>query len=121
MSDKDTFVSFSDTFCKTMEQKIQPNIGRRIKNVLKLRGMSAETLAELLEMKRRGTYRILKKRHLNTELLMKISAILKHDFFQYFQPDPNLPGRHKLEKEKLQERLRQLEKENKLLRKVGGE
>lgn len=103
-----------------MEQKIQPNIGRRIKNVLKLRAMPVETLAELLDMKRRGAYRILKKRHLNTEVLMKVSAILKHDFFQYFQPAPDLPGRHKMEKEKLEERLRQLEKENKLLRKVAG-
>ena len=79
--------------------------------------MPVETLAELLDMKRRGAYRILKKRHLSTELLMKISAILKHDFFQYFQPEPDLPGRHKLEKEKLQAQLQQLEKENELLRK----
>ena len=92
-------------------------IGRKIKAVLRIRNMKVKELAEALGTSESGTFRLLKRRHINTGLLMKISAILKHDFFQYFQPTPDLPGRHKLEKEKLRERLRQLEKEIELLRK----
>ena len=95
-------------------------IGRKIKTVLRIRNMKVKQLAGALGTSESGTFRMLKRRQINTELLMKISAILKHDFFQYFQPEPDLPGRHKLEKEKLEIRVQQLEKENKLLRKVMG-
>lgn len=96
-------------------------IGRKIKTVLRIRNMKVKQLAEELGISESPAFRILRRRHINTLLLMKISAILKHDFFQYFQPAPDLPGRHKLEKEKLKEQLRQLRKENALLRKMAGQ
>ena len=99
------------------DKKYNVFIGRKIKTVLRIRNMEVKQLAEALGMSESPAFRVLKRRHINTLLLMRISEILKHDFFQYFQPTPDLPGRHKLEKQKLKEELRQLKKENALLSK----
>ena len=101
------------------DKKFNVFIGRKIKTVLRIRNMQVKQLAEALGMSESPAFRVLKRRHINTLLLMKISAILNHDFFQYFQPAPDLPGRHKLEKEKLREQVRQLRKENALLRNMA--
>ena len=44
--------------------------------------------ADELGTVRQNVYRIFKKRHLDTGLLLKISQVLNHNFFQYYVADP---------------------------------
>jgi len=58
------------------------DIGKFIREVLDERGMSVTTFARLMSCSRQNAHRILKKKTLDTELLMRISEILEHDFFR---------------------------------------
>jgi transcriptional regulator with XRE-family HTH domain len=68
-------------------------IGQKIKEVFDKRQMKLTDFADELGTVRQNVYRIFKKRHLDTGLLIKISQVLDHNFFQYYvvsaSPDPN--------------------------------
>ncbi|HTE29254.1 MAG TPA: helix-turn-helix transcriptional regulator [Chryseolinea sp.] len=59
-------------------------IGQKIKEVFDRRNMKLTEFADELGTVRQNVYRIFKKRHLDTGLLLKISSVLKHNFFQYY-------------------------------------
>jgi len=62
--------------CEFME------VGEMIRRVLEERGIPVTDFAEALSCSRENAHRILKKTTLDTELLMRISEILEHDFFR---------------------------------------
>jgi transcriptional regulator with XRE-family HTH domain len=64
-------------------------IGSKIEEVFDARKMKLTDFADALGTVRQNVYRIFKKRHLDTGLLLKISQVLNHNFFQYYVDDPN--------------------------------
>jgi transcriptional regulator with XRE-family HTH domain len=64
------------------------DIGHKIKEIFDARSMKLTDFADQLGTVRQNVYRIFKKRHLDTGLLLKISEVLNHNFFQYYvQPE----------------------------------
>ena len=63
-------------------------IGQKIKEVFDQRQIKLTDFADELGTVRQNVYRIFKKRHLDTGLLLKISQVLHHNFFQYYVADP---------------------------------
>lgn len=59
------------------------HIGKLIKNKLSEQQKSVVWLAKELSCSRTNVYKILGKYSIDTELLVKISTILEHDFFQF--------------------------------------
>lgn len=57
-------------------------IGEMIRQVLMERGISVTEFAGMLSCSRENAHRIMKKSVLDTELLMRISEALEHDFFR---------------------------------------
>jgi transcriptional regulator with XRE-family HTH domain len=64
------------------------DIGHKIKEVFDARGMKLTDFADELGTVRQNVYRIFKKRHLDTGLLLKISQVLNHNFFKYYVSIP---------------------------------
>ncbi len=69
-------------------------IGQKIKEIFDQRNMKLTDFADQLGTVRQNVYRIFKKRHLDTGLLLKISQVLDYNFFQYYVParDGDLPA-----------------------------
>ncbi|HMG89277.1 MAG TPA: helix-turn-helix transcriptional regulator [Chryseolinea sp.] len=63
-------------------------IGQKIKEVFDERNMKLMEFADELGTVRQNVYRIFKKRHVDTGLLLKISQVLHHNFFQYYVAQP---------------------------------
>ncbi|WP_185154865.1 helix-turn-helix domain-containing protein [Chryseolinea soli] len=63
-------------------------IGEKIKEVFDNRHMKLTDFADELGTVRQNVYRIFKKRHVDTGLLLKISQVLDHNFFQYYVSSP---------------------------------
>lgn len=59
-------------------------LGEHIKRVLDARKMKLKDFAEDLGMVRQNVYRIFEKDSIETELLVRISTVLNHNFFLYF-------------------------------------
>ena len=59
-------------------------VGKLIKEKLDEKGLSAMWLAERIPCRRANVYKIFKKSSIDTELLLRISVVLKFDFSQYF-------------------------------------
>jgi transcriptional regulator with XRE-family HTH domain len=64
-------------------------IGQKIKEIFDKRQIKLTDFADELGTVRQNVYRIFKKRHLDTGLLLKISQVLNHNFFQYYVADPS--------------------------------
>lgn len=60
------------------------DIGQKIKEVFDRQNMKLTDFADELGTVRQNVYRIFKKRHLDTGLLLKVSQVLNHNFFQYY-------------------------------------
>ena len=63
-------------------------IGQKIREVFEASNLKLTDFADQLGTVRQNVYRIFKKSHLDSGLLLKISRVLNHNFFQYYQ----LPG-----------------------------
>jgi transcriptional regulator with XRE-family HTH domain len=61
-------------------------IGQKIKEVFDHRNMKLTDFADELGTVRQNVYRIFKKRHVDTGLLLKISQVLGYNFFQHYVP-----------------------------------
>lgn len=61
-------------------------IGEKIREVFENRNMKLTDFADELGTVRQNVYRIFKKRHVDTGLLLKISQVLGYNFFQYYVP-----------------------------------
>lgn len=98
-------------------------IGQKIKEIFDNRQIKLTDFADELGTVRQNVYRIFKKRHLDTGLLLKISQVLNHNFFQYYVADPTEITDEKIKILQLEtsEHIRQLElsrKEIDYLRKI---
>ena len=58
------------------------NIGNDIREELKRQGHTVVWFAEAIHSDRSNTYKMLKKRSIDLELLMQICELLKHDFLK---------------------------------------
>lgn len=67
-------------------------IGFKIKEVFDQRHIKLTDFADELGTVRQNVYRIFKKRHLDTGLLLKISQVLDHNFFQYYIESSGSPA-----------------------------
>ncbi|RAW02824.1 helix-turn-helix domain-containing protein [Pseudochryseolinea flava] len=67
-------------------------IGQKIKEVFDSRQIKLTDFADELGTVRQNVYRIFRKRHLDTGLLLKISQVLHHNFFQYYVETPKGQG-----------------------------
>ena len=52
-----------------------------IRDVMNEKDISVTEFAEKIGMVRQNTYKVFNKKHLDTELLLKISEVLSYDFF----------------------------------------
>jgi len=64
---------------------IEPKIGERIKAIFDARQMKLKDFAEEIGVARQNIYRIFEKDSIDTDLLIKISSVLEHNFFMYFE------------------------------------
>jgi transcriptional regulator with XRE-family HTH domain len=65
----------------------EAKIGEKIKEVLDQRNMKLKDFAEEIGLARQNIYRIFEKESIDTDLLVRISTVLNHDFFNHFQPN----------------------------------
>ncbi len=61
------------------------HIGEIIKEELHRQGRSVTWLAGKLYCDRTNVYNIFKRKSIDTETLLRISALLEHDFFSYYR------------------------------------
>jgi transcriptional regulator with XRE-family HTH domain len=100
-------------------------IGQKIKEVFDQQNIKLTDFADALGTVRQNVYRIFKKRHLDTGLLLKISQVLNHNFFQYYVATPNQEvvdseevKKLNAEKVEYQQQLQLAKKEIEYLRKI---
>jgi len=60
------------------------NIGERIKGVYEKSGIKLTDFADRIGTVRQNVYRIFEKDNIDVALLVKISSVLSHNFFEYF-------------------------------------
>ena len=98
-------------------------IGQKIKEVFEARHKKLTDFADELGTVRQNVYRIFRKRHLDTGLLLKISQVLDYNFFQYYIESPPEDSRvddsrHVAEISEYQQKLDLSKKEIDYLRKI---
>jgi transcriptional regulator with XRE-family HTH domain len=57
------------------------HIGTEIKKTLEVRGLSVTEFARRINKSRENAYSIFSRKSIDTDLLLKISDVLNHDFF----------------------------------------
>lgn len=62
----------------------QINIGEEIQKEMENQNIGATVMAKKIDTNRRRIYRIFEKNSIDTELLFKVSKVLKHDFFKLY-------------------------------------
>lgn len=63
------------------------NIGRKIREVMKKKGMTATRLAKEIPCERTNVYNIFSRKEIATKLLWRISEILEYNFFDDYAED----------------------------------
>lgn len=94
------------------------HIGALIQQVFEQKGSKLSDFAEQLGTVRQNVYRIFKKRHLDTGLLLRISQVLEHNFFQYYCQEGEQDSLKDLQLTKLNEELSLATKEISYLKKI---
>jgi hypothetical protein len=67
-------------------------IGPKIQEVFERKNMKLSDFADDLGTVRQNVYRIFKKKDLDTGLLIKVSEVLNHNFFNYYQTSSATAG-----------------------------
>jgi transcriptional regulator with XRE-family HTH domain len=67
------------------------HLGQKIKEIFESRDISVVDFARQIGTVRQNVYRIFEREAVDTDLLMRISESLDHNFFQYFRPRVSLP------------------------------
>lgn len=75
---------------QTLKTVTMIHIGSIIKNKFDELELSVTWFAKELCCDRTNVYSIFKRESIDTALLVKISTILKHDFFKYYSNDLNI-------------------------------
>lgn len=57
------------------------HIGQHIRHIAKTKGISAEELSKRIFCSRTHIYKLYRKYHLDTDILIRLSKALEHDFF----------------------------------------
>jgi len=83
------------------------HIGNKIKSTVQKRGMLVAEFARRINKSRENVYSIFRRKTIDTGLLVTISKVLDHDFFQYYTPLA-------AQVQKLTEELKTLKEINKL-------
>lgn len=94
------------------------HIGELIQQVFEQKTVKLSDFAEQLGTVRQNVYRIFKKRHLDTGLLLRISQVLEHNFFQYYCQEGEQDSLKDLQLTKLNEELNLASKEINYLKKI---
>jgi transcriptional regulator with XRE-family HTH domain len=103
------------------------NIGQKIREVFEERNMKLIDFADQLGTVRQNVYRIFKKNHVDTGLLLKISQVLNHNFFKYYVhgtteltpvAEDNIPPKPRGENEDLEKKFELAKKEIDYLHKI---
>jgi plasmid maintenance system antidote protein VapI len=94
------------------------HIGELIQQVFEQKAIKLSDFAEQLGTVRQNVYRIFKKRHLDTGLLLRISQVLDHNFFQYYCQEETQDSLKDIQLTKLQEELTLASKEITYLKKI---
>jgi transcriptional regulator with XRE-family HTH domain len=68
-------------------------IGLKIQAVFESRNIKLSDFADELGTVRQNVYRIFKKKDLDTGLLTKVSEVLNHNFFHYYNTEPTTNSR----------------------------
>ena len=58
------------------------NIGKHVEEILRKQGKSAAWLASQIPSERTNVYNIFKRKSMDVRLLMRISVVLRYDFFK---------------------------------------
>jgi transcriptional regulator with XRE-family HTH domain len=101
-----------------LNQSKAVHIGALIQQVFEQKGSKLSDFAEQLGTVRQNVYRIFKKRHLDTGLLLRISQVLEHNFFQYYCQEGEQDSLKDLQLSKLNEELNLATKEISYLKKI---
>lgn len=64
------------------------NIGSKIKGIVDKKGMTVSEFGRRINKSRENVYSIFKRKTIDTGLLITISKVLEHDFFQYYTSLP---------------------------------
>lgn len=81
------YVKLFFTFMKKLFLlSMETTIGQKIKEVFESKKMRMNEFADKIDTVRQNVYKIFQRDSIDTELLVKISEILDHNFFQYFHP-----------------------------------
>ena len=94
------------------------HIGQQIQLVFEQKNVKLSDFAEDLGTVRQNVYRIFKKQHVDTGLLMRISQVLEHNFFQYYCEDAQQDSLKDLQISKLNEELSLANREIAYLKKI---
>ena len=78
------FIEYTQIYNNFFPCKKNIDIGALILRKLKENGQAIAWLAEKVNSDRSNFYRILKRKHIDTQLLMNISRALNFDFFTCF-------------------------------------
>lgn len=62
----------------------QINIGEEIKKEMDNQKIGATMMAQKIDTNRKRIYRIFAKNSIDTDMLFKVSKVLKHDFFKLY-------------------------------------
>lgn len=65
------------------------HIGQLIEQELRQQGRTVSWFARNLYCERANVYHIFKRQSIDTELLLRISKLLNHDFFSYYTEQVN--------------------------------
>jgi hypothetical protein len=63
------------------------HIGNKIKSVVVKQGITVSEFGRRINKSRENIYSIFKRKTIDTGLLMTISKVLVHDFFEYYTPE----------------------------------
>lgn len=63
------------------------HIGKKIKEVVKEKGIRVTDFSEKINCSRRNAYSIFGKHTIDTGMLLRISRIVEHNFFKYYMPE----------------------------------
>lgn len=63
------------------------HIGNKIKSVVTKQGITVSEFGRRINKSRENVYSIFKRKTIDTGLLMNISKVLDHDFFEYYTPE----------------------------------
>ena len=61
------------------------HIGKKIQAVFKKSSITMVDFTRKLDLTRQMGYDIFERKNINTDLLLRISKILNHDFFEYYR------------------------------------